>query len=80
MDGGYGVECLCQGEGYRGWGEWGRVRVSCLWYLGGGLCSKPWGRGGKVFGGKAVMVQLWIGPSKSSQSLSIAHKWAVVID
>ncbi|GJU97531.1 hypothetical protein Tco_1326802 [Tanacetum coccineum] len=39
---------------------WGRVKVSCGRYLRGGLCSKPWGRGGKVFGGKAVMVQLWL--------------------
>ncbi|GJU25249.1 putative reverse transcriptase domain-containing protein [Tanacetum coccineum] len=63
------VESFPRGEGYRGNGLWERVRVSCEWYLGGGIARKTVGNGGSR-----------IGPSKSSQSLSIAHKWAVVID
>ncbi|GKC50077.1 hypothetical protein Tco_1072822, partial [Tanacetum coccineum] len=52
MDGGYGVECLCQGEGYRGIGMWGKVRGELGEYLGGGLGVKPWGRGGLGLAGK----------------------------
>ncbi|GJX72144.1 hypothetical protein Tco_0309315 [Tanacetum coccineum] len=70
----FGVVCFDRVEGYRGTSLWEGEGVSCRGTLGGGLGLKQWGSGGLGFGGK------WIGPSKSSQSLSIAHKWAVVID
>ncbi|GKA69812.1 putative ribonuclease H-like domain-containing protein [Tanacetum coccineum] len=34
-------------QGYKGWGEWGRVRDSCRGYLGGGMARKTMGEGWK---------------------------------
>ncbi|GKA87192.1 retrovirus-related pol polyprotein from transposon TNT 1-94 [Tanacetum coccineum] len=55
------------------------VRVSWGIVLGSGKDVKTVEEGG-MYGGKGVRVPEGIGPSKSSQSLSIAHKWAVEID
>ncbi|GKC12277.1 hypothetical protein Tco_1009059 [Tanacetum coccineum] len=63
------------GEGYG-------IAVECT--RDSGFGHKPWGR--LVWSGFGLaMAEIgcnWarIGPSKSSQSLSNAHKWAVVID
>ncbi|GKG30788.1 hypothetical protein Tco_0423276, partial [Tanacetum coccineum] len=54
MDGVYGVECLCQGEGYRGTRLWEGEGVSCRGTLGGGLGLKQWGSGGLGFGGNGL--------------------------
>ncbi|GKA19173.1 hypothetical protein Tco_0699088 [Tanacetum coccineum] len=51
-----------------------RVRVSWEEYWGSGLELKTVGEAGMVLAVNGI------GPSKSSQSLSIAHKWAVEID
>ncbi|GJZ94341.1 hypothetical protein Tco_0666544 [Tanacetum coccineum] len=80
-----GVLGLCDlpGKGFVGvLGRWEWVGVSWEVLWGSGLELKPWEMAGNGFGGYGVTVQYGcrIGPSKSSQSLSIAHKWAVVID
>ncbi|GJW58761.1 hypothetical protein Tco_0105492 [Tanacetum coccineum] len=79
-------------EGYRGNGLWEMVRGELGDVLGWWFGKKTVGEGGLRFGGKVgkvgfvcTMAEIgcnWarIGPSKSSQSLSIAHKWAVEID
>ncbi|GJY31618.1 hypothetical protein Tco_0415113 [Tanacetum coccineum] len=70
-------------KGYRVGVEWGKVRDSCRGVLERWFGAENRGRGWFDFGGKLVMIGCnWarIGPSKSSQSLSIAHKWAVEID
>ncbi|GJR50928.1 hypothetical protein Tco_1401449 [Tanacetum coccineum] len=41
-------------KGYKGWGEWGRVRVSCLSTWEVVLGEKQWEMGGKGFGGYGV--------------------------
>ncbi|GKF84488.1 hypothetical protein Tco_0249386, partial [Tanacetum coccineum] len=56
MDGGYGVECLCQGEGYRVGVEWGKVRDSCRGTWDSGMGLKTMGKGWYGFGGKRVTV------------------------
>ncbi|GKC93585.1 hypothetical protein Tco_1159027 [Tanacetum coccineum] len=73
-------------------GSWVVFAVSWEGTWDSGLELETMGKGGLGFGAKVVMVGFvctmaeigcnWarIGPSKSSQSLSIAHKWAVVID
>ncbi|GJU34700.1 hypothetical protein Tco_1183054, partial [Tanacetum coccineum] len=67
-------------KGYRGNGEVGNELGDVLGVV---VLAINRGRGGYKVGGKwgrgTVMVRR-IGPSKSSQSLSIAHKWAVEID
>ncbi|GJS99812.1 hypothetical protein Tco_0820982 [Tanacetum coccineum] len=57
--------------GAMGCGKW--VWVSCECTREVGRQEKPWVEGGMVWRER-------IGSSKSSQSLSIAHKWAVEID
>ncbi|GJW55490.1 hypothetical protein Tco_0099575 [Tanacetum coccineum] len=75
-------------------GRWERVGVSCDGTWDSGMGVKTVGEGGMGLAGRPNKVQVgfvctmaeigcnWarIGPSKSSQSLSIAHKWAVEID
>ncbi|GKF36543.1 hypothetical protein Tco_0113301, partial [Tanacetum coccineum] len=47
----FGLSVCARGEGYRGNGLWELVRVSCLWYLGGGLGRKTMGKGGLILAG-----------------------------
>ncbi|GKF17065.1 hypothetical protein Tco_0061983, partial [Tanacetum coccineum] len=58
------IGAMGSGEGYG-------IAVECT--RDSGFGHKPWG---KLIGCNWAR----IGPSKSSQSLSIAHKWAVEID
>ncbi|GJV09773.1 hypothetical protein Tco_1351314, partial [Tanacetum coccineum] len=64
---GIGLSDFQVGMGYKGNGEVGMVR---------GLAVNVLGR----WYGLETVGERWIGPSKSSQSLSNAHKWAVEID
>ncbi|GJT45319.1 hypothetical protein Tco_0954034 [Tanacetum coccineum] len=57
-------------------GRWEWVGVSCDGTWDSGKARKTMGKGGMIL----AVNGLRIGPSKSSQSLSIAHKWAVEID
>ncbi|GJW85660.1 hypothetical protein Tco_0158805 [Tanacetum coccineum] len=80
----------CHREGYRGNGEVGNgiIRVSLGEYEGVVGAKKLWEKLVwvlAVMGFVCTMAEIgcnWarIGPSKSSQSLSNAHKWAAVID
>ncbi|GJZ27775.1 hypothetical protein Tco_0572422 [Tanacetum coccineum] len=73
-----GVSCGVYWRGGLGLKQWGEVGLIFGGYMEG--C-----RDGYEVGFVCTMAEIgcnWarIGPSKSSQSLSIAHKWAVVID
>ncbi|GKB37825.1 hypothetical protein Tco_0882767 [Tanacetum coccineum] len=66
--------CDCaRGEVIGAMGRWELVRVSWEGTWDSGLDLETVGRAGLVLAGTGI------GPSKSSQSLSIAHKWAVDI-
>ncbi|GJU59744.1 hypothetical protein Tco_1237510 [Tanacetum coccineum] len=82
IEGGARVVCFDRERGYKGNGEVGSGRGELGEYLGGGMARKTMGKSGFDFGGymEGTVLGCRIGPSKSSQSLSIAHKWAVEID